>query len=254
MFGNRRIGRICAAPFQLRHYRALCNMACVCGNFVGNMRRYLTERGEYPYDLNLRTPIGRMPIRLYNPHDLLTLNEIFCRVDYPADRNTRVVVDLGSNIGISALYFLTRNLECFCYLFEPDIRNVAKLKKTLEGMESRYALTEKAVSHVAGQVEFGIESTGRYGGIGAKTGQSVSVECLEINAVLRSVLERADYIDVLKVDTEGVEIPTVEAIQPELLARIKRIYVEATPSQTIRPEMFRRRQYGGVCQLTNRNL
>lgn len=229
-------------------------MAWVCGNFGDNLGRYLTERGEYPYDLKLRTPIGRTPMRLYTPHDLLTVNEIFCRVDYPADRNTRVVVDLGSNIGISALYFLTRNLGCFCYLFEPDVRNVAKLKKTLEGMEGRYALTEKAVSHEAGQVEFGIESTGRYGGIGAKTGKSVSVECLEINAVLRSVLERADYIDVLKVDIEGVEIPTVEAIRPELLARIKRIYVEATPSQTIHPEMFRRRQYGGVCQLTNRNL
>ena len=122
------------------------------------------------------------------------------------------------------------------------------------GFERRYTLTEKAVSHKAGIVEFGIEPTGRYGGIGAKTGQTVAVECLEINAVLREVLEREEFIDILKVDTEGVELPTVEAIHPEFLARINRIYVEATPSQAIHPEMFRRRQYGSVCQLTNKNL
>ena len=254
MLGNRQLGRICSAPFQRRHYRAVINMARVCEDFSGTLGRYLSENGEYPYDLGLRTPIGRVSVRLYSPHDLLTVNEIFCRVDYPADSGTRVVVDLGSNVGISALYFLTRNPRSRCYLYEPDVRNSERLKRTMGGFERRYTLTEKAVSHKAGIVEFGIEPTGRYGGIGAKTGQTVAVECLEINAVLREVLEREEFIDILKVDTEGVELPTVEAIHPEFLARINRIYVEATPSQAIHPEMFRRRQYGSVCQLTNKNL
>lgn len=249
MLGNRRLERLCVAPFQPRHYRALFNMARAGNNFREVLRRYLTERGQYPYDLSVRTPIGRFPVRLYNPHDLLTLNEVFFRKDYPTMRNLRVVVDLGSNIGISALYFLTRNQDCRCYLYEPDPRNTAKLRHNLGGLEGRYMLAEKAVAHKAGQVDFGIEPTGRYGGIGAKTGQAITVQCLEINTVLLDVLSKEGRIDILKVDTEGVEIPTVEAIDREMLGRIGRIYVEATPPHRIHAGLFRQRQYGGVCQL-----
>jgi len=44
--------------------------------------------------------------------------EIFCRLDYLAKTDIKVVVDIGSNIGISALYFLSRNKQAKCYLFE----------------------------------------------------------------------------------------------------------------------------------------
>ena len=59
-------------------------------------------------------------------------------------------------------------------------------------------------------MRFGVEPTGRYGGIGLELDGSIEVDCLEINDVLERVLEREPAIDVLKLDTEGLELATVQ--------------------------------------------
>jgi FkbM family methyltransferase len=254
MFGNRNVKQTLSALVQRQHYIALFNMARIYPDFGDNLLRYLTGRGDYPYDIEVRTPLGMIRPRLYTHHDLLTVNEIFCRLDYAAEESIRTVVDLGSNIGISALYFLTRNRESKCYLYEPDERNIERLKKNLAGYEGRYNLVQAAVSYESGKLEFGVEPTGRYGGIGVKTGKTITVDCLNISDVLRGVLQEAERIDILKIDTEGVEIRSVEAIAPELATRIRKIYLEANPGRALLPAIFRQRQYGSVCQLTNRSL
>ena len=141
--------------------------------------------------------------------------------------STEVVVDVGSNIGISALYFLTRNPVCRCHLYEPDPRNLARLKANLVQFSGRWRLHEAAVGPKAGLVEFGREPTGRYGAVGARTPDVIRVPCLEIDAVLEEVLAQETKIDVLKIDTEGLEEPTVAAIHPNLLDRIETIYFES---------------------------
>ena len=103
MIGNRSTTQLLAAPFQRTHYVALFNMRRRYPRFSDNLVRYLTGKGKYPYDIQVRTPVGLVSMRLYSHHDLLTVNEVFCREDYFADESLRHVVDLGSNIGISAL-------------------------------------------------------------------------------------------------------------------------------------------------------
>ena len=56
---------------------------------------------------------------------------------------------------------------------------------------------------------------------------------------------------ILKIDTEGVEIGTVEAIREDLVKHIGKIYIEAAPKHRLHPDTFRQRQYGSVCQLVN---
>jgi FkbM family methyltransferase len=180
------------------------------------------------------------------------MNEVFCREDYAADANVQVAVDIGTNIGISALYFLTRNTESHCYLFEPDPANVPKLRQTLAGYESRYVLTQGAVGDVSGEVDFGTERTGRYGGIGLSLDHSIRVHCEHINDVLERVLKRHACIDVMKIDTEGMEVRTVLAIRSDLLARVRTIYIEARPSLALQPELCDQRQRGSVCRLQTR--
>ena len=253
MIGNRNAKQIVQAMFGVQHYIAFANMIKNYPDAGENLFRYLTGRGEYPHPIQVRTPVGEVAPMLYSHHDLLTVNEIFCRGDYFADAGIQTVVDLGSNIGISALYFFTRNPFSTCYLFEPDPRNVEKLKKNLAGYEARYVLQEKAVSNESGILEFGVEPTGRYGGLGRNTGQTITVDCVQINDVLSDVLQQRGSIDILKIDTEGVEMQTVEAIHPALAAKIKRIYLEAEPDRPLHPDLFSQKQYGGVCQLTLKN-
>jgi FkbM family methyltransferase len=254
MLGNRRLKQVLKAVTEKQNYTALINMRKYYPDFLKNAFRYITASGTYPYYIRIKTPTGIIKPRLYSHHDLLTVNEIFCRLDYPADGNIKVVVDIGSNIGISALYFLTRNNKSICYLYEPDKRNIEKLKLNLSDCSGRYILHKKAVSFESGQFEFGIEPTGRYGSLGVNAKEKIIVDCIEINDVIRIVLEKEECIDILKIDTEGVEIKTVEAINSSLLKRIRKIYLEAKPEQLLHPDTFIQKQHGSVCQLVEKQI
>jgi FkbM family methyltransferase len=225
--GNRSVRAVARAPFEPAHYQALGGMVRLYPRFAGNLWRFLSGRGDYPYRCEVRTPLGLVAPTLHTSHDISTVNEIFCRRDYEAPADVRVVVDIGSNIGISGLYFLTRNREARCYLFEPNPRNVARLRENLAAFEGRYELQECAVGVENGEVEFGLEPTGRYGAIGLQSDEVIRVPCRDVNDVLDEVLEREDRIDILKLDTEGLEPPTIAAIRPDLLPRIGVIYFEA---------------------------
>jgi FkbM family methyltransferase len=127
------------------------------------------------------------------------------------------------------------------------------LKQNLTGLEDRYILHKNAVSGQSGKLEFGTETTGRYGGLGIETGNIITVECLEINSVIKKILQQHDVIDILKIDTEGVEVRTLTALEPKYAAKIKRIYIEADPETDIHPDIFLSKQYGSVCGLMNKN-
>ncbi len=165
MLGARSLSTILRSIFHKQHYAALRNMYRNYPAFWGNLGRYLSGCGSYPHKIQVKTPSGVVAPVLHSHHDLLTVNEIFCRHDYTTDATLGAVVDLGSNIGISALYFMSRNERARCYLFEPDPRNIEKLKANLSGFEPRYELRQKAVSDASGSFRFGIEDTGRYGGL-----------------------------------------------------------------------------------------
>ena len=87
-------------------------------------------------------------------------------------------------------------------------------------------------------MSFGVEPTGRYGGIGVQTQETLTVDCLAIDDVLERALEETDEIDVLKIDTEGMEVRTVSAIRSDLLDRIGVIYFETDKRVDLFPDRF----------------
>jgi FkbM family methyltransferase len=203
-------------------------MARVYDHPVQMLRRYLLKQGEYPFVARLKSPAGPLSVTLHSYHDLLTVNEIFCRGDYSIPGQLRTVVDFGSNIGISGLYFLTRNPDVRVKLFEPVPANIEKLRETLRAYESRYELFPVAVGTEEGEVDFGAEPTGRYGGIGKSTGTTFRIHCREANTVLAEILTRPGFaeIDLLKIDIEGLEGKVVSMLRPEVLAHLRWILAE----------------------------
>ena len=238
MLGNRSVGLVARNAFRRENYEAMWRMRRAYVHPAQGAWRYLSGRGEYPLRWPMRTPLGTVEPNLHSHHDFVTATEIFCRLDYEAPGDVGVVVDLGSNIGLSALYFLTRNPTSRCYLYEPVPRNVLRLRDNLAGLEDRFELTKAAVWDRAGIVTFGIESTGRYGGIDVAVPETIEVPCLNVNDVLEMVLAREAVVDVLKVDTEGAEVTTVAAIRDDLLARIRRIYLETMERPVLHPARF----------------
>src|SRR5262245_13319242 len=174
-------------------------------------RQYLGV-GSYPLTTRVRSPIGPVSLTLNSRADIITLNEVFFRRDYEADTGLRVAVDFGANIGLASAYFLSRGPAVRVHAFEPVPSNVEVAKANLAAFGDRVTRHEVAVADRAGRVRFGVEATGRYGGIGVNTKRQIEVECQDSVDALSRILEREKSIDILKIDVEGMERPILERL------------------------------------------
>ncbi len=91
------------APVLPGHWATLARMFTTYTQPGAALRRYLGNRGAYPWQPILRTPMGAVQPALSNYHDLLTVNEVFCRRDYGSGKGVEVLVDIGANIGLAAV-------------------------------------------------------------------------------------------------------------------------------------------------------
>lgn len=240
--GGRDLRRVVRAPLSRGHWRALAGMprAYPRGEVAGVAGRYLLGRGAWPWTCHVRTPIGAFPVELHRSDDLATVNEIFARLDYRAPHDLRVAVDVGANIGVASLYFLSRNATARSYCIEPDPKNVARLHRTLAPFAGRFTLHEVAAADEDGEATFYVEPSGRYGGF--EQGwleDSITVPTRSFVDLLDGVLAGEDRIDVLKVDTEGSEQALVSSIRPDQLDRIDRIYYETDGPEPFHLDRYR---------------
>lgn len=253
--GHRGLTGVLSALGQRRHYVAARNMLTVYRHPIDGFRRYLFGRGKYPVRLALNTPEGSsLPLTVYSYDDILTVNEVFCRLDYPAVALDEIIVDFGSNIGISAAYFLTHAPNSFLHLYEPLPWNIERLRRNLSGFEGRYAIHQCAVGESDGEAQFGWESTGRYGGIGLRTGNYLSVTCQDSNQILEDIIARYGRIDILKIDIETLERQVTERIPVWIARNIGRVYVECMFPSNPLERTHTHRRYGNVSQFVNKKF
>lgn len=206
--------RIALAPFQARHWRALAGIATTFEQRASALGRYVSNSGSYPWQPRLRTPIGDVTPTLASRHDLLTVNEIFCRRDYGRGPYP-VVVDIGANIGLASLYFLTRSRTAKVWAFEPDPANLAQLRANLRGFENRYEVRQAAVV-VSDATSARFTFDGRYGRLATADETGVDVPAVNIASLLRDVASQTGRISLVKIDTEGSEADLVAAIPGDL--------------------------------------
>ncbi len=242
-----------SALFKKPFYAAFFNIIRFFEGPLEILIRYVFETGSYPAKFAVKTPLGLQKVSVFSHDDLITVVECFGKLDYVATEGVSLVVDFGSNIGISALYFLTRNPNVKVYLFEPVPRNVERLKENLKGFETRYEIKEWAIGIEESRADFASEKTGRYGGL-IKDGPShlsqcpperrIEVEVHSANKVLREILSQHDSVDILKIDVEGFEVEILSQLETEVLGRIGQIYAETTADQKV--PGFLSERYGGV--------
>lgn len=213
--------------------------------------REVFSQGTYPATVAILTPIGKRIVHLFHIEDLSTLNLIFCRQDYLVPKKLDVIVDIGANIGLSTLFWLTRNSTSIVYLYEPVPTNLERLKLNIFGLEVRCTLEEVAISDFRGQVEFGVEETGKLGGIGIDARNTIQVGCIHIMDVIDPILQRHGKIDCLKIDTEGQEIPILKAIDPKCWKFIRCVNIENYESLHYMPSYFTSSKRGSAMRFIN---
>jgi len=221
----------------------------VCKQPLRLLYHYITKSPlpSGPFAFRFRTPTGEITLKAFSAEDVITMFIVFCRKEYTPREAARVFVDFGSNIGVTAAYFLSRHAESVIHCYEPNRTNVDRLKENLRPFEGRYSLEETCVGLEDGTVTFGVESTGVYGAIGAQHegGDSYQVPCRESNGILAEILAERPRIDFLKIDIEGLERDVIKAIPPEFLQKITQIQAETGLFDHPLPG-FRRSQIGSI--------
>ena len=247
---NRSTSTVLSSLAQSRHWIALWNIFTNAKSPIAFLKRYLSGRGEYPAMIKIAHTPAPISVMAYSWHDVLTINEIFFRKDYNIPADCRVVVDFGSNIGISALYFLTHS-KCHVYAYEPAPENIPKFKCNIKPYEKRCTFNDVAVSTAKGTATFGIEQTGRYGGINIPTDQSITVTTICANDELAAIIKAHGAIDVLKIDIESLEVEILSSIDDSVLKKIRLIFLELNGELPFSKEYLTIRKSGTVYILEN---
>lgn len=244
--GHRSLPALAREILQLSNWAMLGRLGRIHDRPFKALVDEVLGRGRYPRTLSFETPVGRASVRLFHPNDLSTLHLIFCRGDYVYPDDLRVVVDIGSNIGLSCLFWLTRNTEVVVSAWEPVPRSATRLRENLQPFHERLVLSDDCVSDFRGPVRIGVDPSGVYSAIGLASDETVEAECVHIMDVLEPVLCRHDRIDVLKVDNEGHERRTLQAIEPAAWRRIRVLNVDRCGARGVVPSDFRESRRGSA--------
>ena len=172
--------------------------------------------GTKPVDVRLHFP-AEMTFH-YRPGttDLLVLEQVFLDGEYHvepiAPDSIEYIVDLGSNIGVTAMYWAQRYPRARMVLVEPDQENFALLQRNTSAFQDRCVLLNVAVADQRGEATF-FRSEREYGHSILKGDDSVS-EIRVRTLTVSDVIEEAGFprVDLLKMDIEGGEIIVMPTI------------------------------------------
>lgn len=151
--------------------------------------------------------------------EVFRLKNIFREHEYslPTDfnvTNDATIVDIGGNIGAFALYASMWNKNCKIYSFEPNPQVFPLLQINTQDQENVekyfFGLGDKNESLTLYQnpVNTGASSTSQqYSGA-----SKIKIEIKDALEVFKEL--SIDEIDVLKIDTEGAEVPILKSLKP----------------------------------------
>ena len=190
---------------------------------------YAIATQRVPRLVVVRTPVGPCTIQLRNFESLKTVFSVFCRHDYNTSSAAPIaVLDVGANIGVAAVYFLTRNVSNTVKCYEPDPANLPYLRSNLALFRERAAIVEHAVGVRSGTCTLFRSEDGKYSSTLASERAVIpaSVVVDEFAEILRDV-RRTSLPVVVKLDVEGIEADLVRSVRFEQYPHIQRLVCES---------------------------
>jgi FkbM family methyltransferase len=176
------------------------------------MKLRLGIEREWSFMLEWQGPRSAMRARLSDLSELWVLHEIFVSGEYRLpDCSPRVIVDLGSNIGLSVLYFRDMYPEARIIAVEADPLVFARLQRNVAHLRD-VALVHAAAGDRDGSVTFYSGPESWAGSVNPDPGRRVRQQLVPA-LTLEDILERVGEAraDLLKMDVEGSEIEILRA-------------------------------------------
>jgi len=192
-----------------------------------------------PKTLRLRTPTGSVTLELRNFESLKTVFSVFCREDYRIGGERALhFLDVGANVGISAVYFLSRHSRNTVRCYEPDSGNLDFLRENLAPFGARARIVERAVGITRDDLLLYRSADGKYSSTVASS-EAIAIQRIEADAfadVLAEV-QGIGWPSVVKLDVEGIERQLIAAIDFSNYPHVERLFCESTDCG----ELIRRR-------------
>ena len=145
--------------------------------------------------------------------------------EFPLARDAvRVVLDIGANVGVTALYFSQLFPNAQIYAFEPAPDNFAVLAKNVANCARIRAFNFALGAQDATLELYASDNPVNFGGYslhaaGSDTSKRVSIPVRKVASVLQE--NSLGKIDVIKIDTEGAEWDILTAFPEAVLASAK---------------------------------
>lgn len=150
-------------------------------------------------------------------------HEIFGNESYKFETPSSqpIIYDCGSNVGTSVLYLKQLYPSSIIHAFEPDPSVFAFLQSNVENNKIEGVVLHEAAAWTENAtLQFSSEGADA-GKVDAKNSSAISVKAVD----LKSLLEKEQRVDFLKMDIEGAEYEVLEHCQ-DALSRVQNIFVE----------------------------
>jgi FkbM family methyltransferase len=167
----------------------------------------------------------RVPVCLPNGHktqfsvtdlsDLLVLSDVFVEAQYaqPKLDNPSLIIDAGSHIGASVVYFANRYPNCRVVGIEPSPSSFSKLVANTAQFPN-VELHNVALTGKDGTISFYERSQGWASSIFPSTeGRQVEVRSVTLGSALTML--KAKHVDLVKLDIEGCEFDVLTTTPPD---------------------------------------
>lgn len=168
------------------------------------------ERYEDTVELRLRINGRNFPFQM-RVSDIFILGEILHEKQYKLTSRLPeqpTIIDLGANIGISVIWFLSLYPQAVIYTFEPAQDNLGYLEANIDGLRN-IILEKAAVGSTSGEA---ILHHGEFGGMHslAIEGEGEAVPLYSLADYMEE--KNIDRVDLLKLDIEGSELDALEGL------------------------------------------
>ncbi|MCC6384123.1 MAG: FkbM family methyltransferase [Bacteroidia bacterium] len=162
-----------------------------------------------------------------NMYENVFVNQCY---QFKSSSSSPLIIDCGANIGVASIWFKRYFPHSHLLAFEPDIYLFKLLALNLNNCKTgKTELINQAVWNADSTLTF--ETSRKQDGKLSPKG-SLVVKTVR----LKTVLERFDSIDILKLDVEGAEFEILSDCS-SLISRIKNIFVECHFKDRLTPQL-----------------
>lgn len=217
---------------------AFSKMCAAFGIIIVFLRSKLSGNVWLPFllPIYIRHKGKRVRIVLSNKSDFYVLREIFVDKVYDASfcfksASVQTIVDLGSNIGLSVVYFACEYPEAQIFAYEPDPRAFRVLTQNAEQF-SNVQCSSAAVTDKDGTVDFFLGGKRSISSSTQKRNlpqEKILVQSKTLSSIMSE--HNLSRVDILKMDVEGAEMRILEHMSESgILDAISCIVAEVHPN------------------------